>query len=128
MHDSIDDSAAPSDVRAALLARRAALALEVQAGAAKRRAERSDNVPDSGELAADAVARDITLAEIDRDAAEIEAIDAALARLESGTYGRCTQCGERIAPSRLAQQPEAARCVSCQEGHEQQASPRHTRL
>ena len=110
------------------MARRTVLAQEVQAGAAKRRAERNDNVPDSGELAADAVARDVTLAEIDRDAGEIEAIDAALERLESGTYGRCTRCGDVISPNRLAQHPEAARCISCQERHEQHATRRQARL
>jgi RNA polymerase-binding protein DksA len=125
----IDDAAAHAGARAALLERRAVLAKEVQTGAEKRRAERSDNVPDSGELAADDVARDVTLAEIDRDAAEIEAIDAALGRLDSGTYGRCTQCGEAIASNRLAEQPQAARCLPCQERSEQaQHAPRHARL
>lgn len=116
------------DARTALLMRRAALTQEIKAGAGKRRAERDGNVPDSGELAADDVARDVTLAEIDRDAVEIEAIDAALARLDSGTYGRCTQCGQAIAPNRLAQHPEAARCVSCQEHHEQHGARRSARL
>lgn len=120
----VDDAAAPADARTALAARRAALAQEVRAGAEKRKAERADNVPDSGELAADDVTRDVTLAEVDRDAAEIEAIDAALERLDSGTYGRCTQCGNAIAPNRLAQNPEAARCVACQERHEQHAARR----
>ncbi len=126
MHDT--PSTKDETVRAALLARRATLAQEVRAGTEKRRGERGGNVPDSGELAADDVARDVTLAEIDRDAAEIEAIDAALARLASGTYGWCAQCGKIITPSRLAQHPEAARCVSCQERHEQHTAPRSARL
>lgn len=124
----IDNATAPLDTRAALLARRAVLAEEVKAGAEKRRAERSGNVPDSGELASDDVTLDVTLAEIDRDAVEIEAIDAALERLDSGTYGRCTQCGEGIPRTRLAQHPEAARCVSCEASHEQDATPRRARL
>jgi RNA polymerase-binding protein DksA len=123
----IDDAAAPTDTRTALLARRAALAQEIAAGAEKRAAERGGNVPDSGELATDDVARDVALAEIDRDALEIEAIEAALARLDTGTYGRCTECGALIPRNRLAQHPEAARCVSCQERQEQH-TPRHARL
>jgi uncharacterized protein (DUF302 family)/RNA polymerase-binding transcription factor DksA len=121
----IDEAAAPVDSRTALLRRRAALALEVQAGAAKRAAERGGNVPDTGELAADDVARDVAMAEVDRDAVEIAAIDAALERLDKGTYGRCVECGTAIAPARLAHAPEAARCVICQQRRES-APPRRT--
>jgi DnaK suppressor protein len=44
---------------------------------------------------------------------EIAAIDAALARLDAGTYGRCTRCGEPISPARLAVRPASAECVEC---------------
>jgi RNA polymerase-binding transcription factor DksA len=43
----------------------------------------------------------------------IAQIDAALARLDSGGYGRCERCGQPIAPERLAARPAAATCVSC---------------
>ena len=43
----------------------------------------------------------------------IAQIDAALARLDSGGYGRCERCGQAIAPERLAARPAAATCVSC---------------
>ena len=76
--DVIDEAATPVERRTALLRRRAALALEVQTGAEKRAASGSGNVPDTAELAADDVARDVAMAEVDRDAAEIAAIDAAL--------------------------------------------------
>jgi RNA polymerase-binding transcription factor DksA len=42
-------------------------------------------------------------------------IDAALARLDAGTYGRCEVCGEPIAPARLTARPEARTCVACGE-------------
>ena len=41
-------------------------------------------------------------------------IDAALARLDAGTYGRCTRCGGQIAPARLEVLPHAAACIECQ--------------
>ena len=41
-------------------------------------------------------------------------IEAALARLEAGTYGRCTHCGTKIAAERLKSLPEAERCLNCQ--------------
>src|SRR3954454_7482552 len=40
-------------------------------------------------------------------------IDAALARLEAGTYGSCVSCGAQIAEERLELRPFAGRCVSC---------------
>jgi DnaK suppressor protein len=40
-------------------------------------------------------------------------IDAALARLADGRYGRCEQCGSAISPARLAARPAAATCISC---------------
>jgi RNA polymerase-binding transcription factor DksA len=95
---------------------------------AKRSAERDGNVPDSAELAADDVARDVSLAEVDRDVAEIEAIDAALDRLDSGTYGACIDCGAAIEPARLARSPEVPRCLPCQQRKEQKAAARIARL
>jgi DnaK suppressor protein len=39
---------------------------------------------------------------------------ASLARIDSGTYGRCVDCGHEIPEGRLEARPDAARCVSCQ--------------
>ncbi len=44
---------------------------------------------------------------------ELRAIEAALARIENGTYGICPTCGEDIAPERLATVPHAALCRNC---------------
>lgn len=124
----IDEAAAPLDARSALSLRRAALAREIEAGAAQRRTASDGNVPDSAELAAEDVARDLTLAAIDRDAAELEAIDAALERLDAGTYGRCIDCGAEIPAARLARNPEAARCITCQQRREDKSAGRIARL
>ena len=43
----------------------------------------------------------------------IEEIDAALARLDAGTYGRCTGCGASIPEERLELRPFARTCVAC---------------
>ena len=40
-------------------------------------------------------------------------IDAALARIDAGTYGRCVSCGAHIPEERLELPPFAGRCVSC---------------
>ncbi|MGL6279700.1 MAG: TraR/DksA family transcriptional regulator [Gaiella sp.] len=41
------------------------------------------------------------------------AIDAALARIDAGTYGSCTSCGEPIPEERLDAVPYATLCVAC---------------
>jgi DnaK suppressor protein len=40
-------------------------------------------------------------------------IDAALARLDVGSYGLCTNCGRGIALGRLQVRPQAALCIAC---------------
>jgi RNA polymerase-binding transcription factor DksA len=40
-------------------------------------------------------------------------IDAALGKLEAGTYGRCEACGNDIAEARLEAMPAARLCMSC---------------
>lgn len=44
---------------------------------------------------------------------ELQNISSALARLESGDYGYCTDCGEEIASGRLEIDPAGPLCVSC---------------
>jgi hypothetical protein len=44
---------------------------------------------------------------------ELAEIDAALARIEDGTYGRCEVCGHAIGFQRLRAVPEARTCVNC---------------
>lgn len=45
--------------------------------------------------------------------AEISQIDAALARIEDGTYGLCARCGDPIAESRLRLVPAVPLCREC---------------
>jgi len=56
--------------------------------------------------------RDLALR--DRNEQQLAAVDAALARLDDGTYGLCVRCGRPIAPERLDALPWAAHCIDCQ--------------
>lgn len=47
------------------------------------------------------------------DLAELRQIDAALARVEAGTYGTCLNCGDPISAERLAVLPAAPLCKTC---------------
>jgi DnaK suppressor protein len=46
----------------------------------------------------------------------LDDIRAALARVDAGTYGRCTSCGDAIPAARLELRPYAAMCVPCAGG------------
>ena len=48
--------------------------------------------------------------------ARVAAIDAALGRVEAGTYGICESCHRPIPEARLEALPEATLCVACKSG------------
>jgi len=48
----------------------------------------------------------------------IEAIDAALLRIEAGTYGTCANCGEPIGAERLEAVPWTTQCIDCKRKEE----------
>jgi len=45
---------------------------------------------------------------------ELSRIDAALSKMQDGSYGLCEDCGKRIPKARLEALPHATRCLSCQ--------------
>ena len=56
--------------------------------------------------------RDLALRE--KNEVQLQAVEAALARLDAGTFGTCVRCGRPIAPERLEALPWAAQCIDCQ--------------
>lgn len=62
--------------------------------------------------------RDLAQALDERETAELQAIDDALARIANGTFGVCTDCGIELPTARLHANPTARRCVPCQTRHE----------
>ena len=49
-----------------------------------------------------------------RSQLELDDVNAALQRLDSGRFGECERCGEAIAPARLQALPQARLCLACQ--------------
>lgn len=49
----------------------------------------------------------------DRDRRLAAKIEAALDRLEKGTFGTCERCGQAIAPARLKARPVTTLCIDC---------------
>ena len=58
---------------------------------------------------------DIDLALLQVRAETVRRIDAALVRLEAGTYGSCVECATAISEPRVRALPFAARCQACEE-------------
>lgn len=52
---------------------------------------------------------------VEMKAKELESIEEALNRLESGKYGQCLDCGRWIRPARLEIVPHTIRCSACKE-------------
>lgn len=57
--------------------------------------------------------QEFTLSLMQTEEATLEAIEAALERVEDGTYGTCEECGVKIPKARLNAIPYATLCVKC---------------
>ena len=97
---------------------------------AQLEAERADLIAQLAELgvgdrAGDALTYDANFADSSQVTAEkgetealaatlmetLQGVDAALARMDQGTYGLCERCQAPIAPARLEAMPSATRCI-----------------
>ncbi len=108
-------------IRDLLTRRRLELRAEVEAAERGRR-EASDadahEVTDRKDEATRRLSSDLVGVQEQRDLGEIAEVEAALQRLDGGTYGDCRDCGQPIPPERLRVQPAAERCTSCQTASE----------
>ncbi|HET8541944.1 MAG TPA: TraR/DksA C4-type zinc finger protein [Anaeromyxobacter sp.] len=101
-------------IRADLQRRRRAILQTTQRAAAEldalRAAERDPEFEEGAQTEHEA----FTLARLgETQRREITQIDAALARLEAGEYGVCTDCDQDIDPRRLKALPYALLCTEC---------------
>ena len=104
----------PADAQAALDA--------LDAEQARLRAELDAGIEAPGQMtygsqaaaASQVFAQQRDLALHDKAIKELELVEAALERLDAGTFGTCLRCGDAIAPARLEALPWAAYCITCQ--------------
>ena len=59
------------------------------------------------------VDREVDYSLEENSVAVLKAIDAALDRIEAGTYGQCQRCGREIGTERLEALPYAELCIEC---------------
>ena len=86
---------------------------------------RSTSMPtDMAELGSGNFDQELTLSLLGGERDAIEQVQAAIERIDEGTYGHCDECGVKIPRARLEAIPYAAQCVRCasqreegQEGH-----------
>ena len=106
-----------ADTRATLLALRAEIDAEDALGAESQQVVELDQ-QSIGRLSRQDALQQQAMAKATqgrRDALR-QRIAAALARLDEGDYGYCTECGEEIPQRRLALDPTLPTCISCARG------------
>jgi DnaK suppressor protein len=81
----------------------------------------TDPLLDSGGMSSDQADDADALSEAERNRAIVthtqqllNQVNEALARMDAGTYGKCTNCGRPIQPARLRALPYVALCIDCQ--------------
>lgn len=106
-------------LRRMLLERRQVTQRQIDELLAAHRAEqnrlREESVPDAEDMSFRDSTGDQRIALLEaRNRTRIQ-LDAALRRLDEGTYGVCEDCGGEIGEARLKALPFARRCIACQE-------------
>ena len=89
----------------------------------KRRSESSGDLSSMpihmADIGTDNFEQEFTLTLMESDEGTLASIEAALERVEDGTYGQCEECGARIPKARLTAIPYATMCVKCASDSEQ---------
>ena len=98
-----------------LQAKRTDVLSRVQAARDSEQDSNEDEAPDLGDRALSTMTRDLMyeLTGTERDL--LRRIDAALGRIDAGTFGECQNCGKKVHDARLEALPWARHCIDCQE-------------
>ncbi len=80
--------------------------------------EEDTRLPDQSDWASAEIQRSYELRTRDRERKLLSKIDAALRRIEDGSYGYCEETGEPIGVRRLEARPIATLSIEAQERHE----------
>jgi DnaK suppressor protein len=111
------------DLRKILVDRRREIEGDVRTRIREARTDRPEALGD-GDHSDTAMQEGIDFALLQLKTETLTRIDAALTRLDAGTYGDCFECESEISEKRLRALPFAVRCTSCEERREQQVRTR----
>jgi DnaK suppressor protein len=74
----------------------------------------STSVPtDMAEIGSDNFDQELTLSLLGSEKNALDQIEAAIERIDDGSFGRCETCGEQIPKIRLDAIPYASQCIQC---------------
>ena len=79
------------------------------------RAAQHEYGKDEGDRANTSLAWELDLGQKSRDRALLTSVDAALKRINEGTFGQCLNCEQEINAKRLEAIPWVRYCITCQE-------------
>jgi DnaK suppressor protein len=101
------------EIRQMLLERREEIMSELRADLhSPGGSERTRNA-DPTDQASDAAEGALSLALAQSESGELNQIEAALSRIDSGEFGLCDECGQAIPTERLKTLPYATTCIDC---------------
>ena len=98
-----------------LLGKRSELLERVRAARSNETQGGDKGAPDLGDRALSTVLREMAYHLSGGEQKTLRQIDGALARVEDGSYGSCSNCGKAIQKARLDAVPWAIHCIGCQE-------------
>lgn len=88
---------------------------------------KSDDLADEADLATSTISQQVSFSIREKEMTKLKRVDAALARIEEGSFGHCLESGEVIEQKRLETQPWAEFCIEVAEEHEREFNQRFHR-
>jgi len=113
-------------LRKTLVLRRSALARAIKGDLSLLRELHGETSGDILDAAADTVQDEINSRLLEVESDELLAIDAALAKIDDGTYGICQDCAKPIPLRRLQAVPYVVDCIDCRRAAEKRSEARAT--
>jgi RNA polymerase-binding protein DksA len=102
-----------SQIRDAMVKQRQEL-LSVVSSTQAQMAEKVGDLPDVSDRASEGFEDELAVGLIAIEAAKLDDIEAAIQRIDDGSYGLCVDCGRAIPRKRLEVLPFARRCLTCE--------------
>lgn len=103
--------------------RRNQLLNEIENRLKKTRTESDSQFTDIADIATHNLQDELSMTVASEEIKKVKQIDDALARIDSGKYGTCVNCGCEIDLERLKVLPFATLCVKCKEKEEKEVCP-----
>src|SRR6188474_1289001 len=78
----------------------------------------ANDLPDEMDLAASEYLQSFEFRLRGREKAHLAKLDLAIRKIDDGSFGICSECGEPISKKRLEARPETQLCIKCKEDQE----------